>query len=157
MAKFIAYTDGSSNNLSPYGESGAAYIILDEQGNEIKRMSKGFLHKTNNWCEEMAIVSAVSSVPDYSTIDIYTDSMIAIKVFTACNVRSLVNVCAKTYCEILEHRKVRFHWVKGHNGNKYNEECDKMANARMHEMREKYNIPVYSRKNSPKVKHRKTE
>ena len=33
---YIAYTDGSCNNLSPYGEGGAAYIILDGQRNLIK-------------------------------------------------------------------------------------------------------------------------
>ena len=27
---YIAYTDGSANNLSPYGEGGSAYIIIKE-------------------------------------------------------------------------------------------------------------------------------
>lgn len=43
---YIAYTDGSCNNLSPYGEGGAAYVILDGQRNLIKKNSKGFIGVT---------------------------------------------------------------------------------------------------------------
>ena len=35
LTDYVAYTDGSCNNLSPYGEGGAAYIILDHNKNII--------------------------------------------------------------------------------------------------------------------------
>ena len=45
--KFEAYTDGSCDNLSPYGEGGSAYIILKD-GIIIKESKKGFVGTTNN-------------------------------------------------------------------------------------------------------------
>lgn len=51
ITDFIAYTDGSCNSLSPYGESGAAYVILDGQRNIVKQNSKGFVGVTNNRME----------------------------------------------------------------------------------------------------------
>lgn len=148
---YEVWTDGSANNLSPYGECGAAYIILQGE-KELKRMSKGFLYKTNNWCEMMAIVSAVASIPPRSEIDIYTDSKYAISVFTDKDITRRINNIAQMFCKYADGKVMRFHWMKGHNGVRYNEECDKMAKERMLEIRSKYNIPVYNWRNSPKVK-----
>lgn len=60
--KYEAYTDGSCDNLSPYGEGGSAYIILKD-GIIIKESKKGFVGTTNNRMEMLAIISAVKSVP----------------------------------------------------------------------------------------------
>lgn len=40
--EFLAWTDGSCDNKNPDRPGGAAYIIFDSQGNEIKRTSKGY-------------------------------------------------------------------------------------------------------------------
>ena len=45
--KYEAYTDGSCDNISPYGEGGSAYIILKD-GVIIKESKKGFVGTTNN-------------------------------------------------------------------------------------------------------------
>lgn len=152
IGHFKAYTDGSCNNLSPYGEGGAAYIILQD-GVEVKRASKGFMGVTNNRMEMLAIISAANSVPPGSTIEIYTDSQYCITVFAPGYI-----VKAKTknidlirlFNEIRQTRTILFHWVKGHNGDEYNEMVDKMADARTEEQRVKHGIPVYDRHNSPK-------
>lgn len=60
--KYEAYTDGSCDNISPYGEGGSAYIILKD-GVIIKESKKGFVGTTNNRMEMLAIISAVKSVP----------------------------------------------------------------------------------------------
>ena len=57
--KYEAYTDGSCDNLSPYGEGGSAYIILKD-GIIIKESKKGFVGTTNNRMEMLAIISAVN-------------------------------------------------------------------------------------------------
>ena len=74
MSKFIAYTDGSCDNLSLRRPGGAAYVILDENGQLFKKASKGFLGTTNNRMELLAIVSVVNSLPANSEVTIYTDS-----------------------------------------------------------------------------------
>ena len=40
---FIAFSDGSCDNLNPLRPGGSAYIILDTDGNVIKKVSKGFI------------------------------------------------------------------------------------------------------------------
>lgn len=152
MTDYIAYTDGSCNNLSPYGEGGAAYILLKD-GIEAKRASKGFMNTTNNRCEMMAIISAVNSVAIGGSITVYTDSQYCIGAFSPDNVvthkTKNADLIAK-YREISRGKTVVFNWVKGHAGNQYNELVDQLADARTEEMRVAHGIPVYNRFTSPK-------
>lgn len=154
---YIAYTDGSCNNLSPYGEGGAAYMILDGQRNLIKQNSKGFVGVTNNRMELMAILSAVAAVPAGSTLVVYTDSQYCIQVLTnkanANNfTRPNANIIRQYFNYASQLKAVRFEWVKGHDGNEFNEMVDALAQSRTEEMRTIYNIPVYDYRNSPKCK-----
>ena len=157
---FIAYTDGSCNNLSPYGEGGAAYVILDGQRNNIVRQnSKGFVGVTNNRMELMAILSAVAAVPAESTIVIYTDSQYCIQVLTnkknADNsTRPNANIIRQYFNYASRLKGIRFEWVKGHNGDEFNEMVDALANSRTEEMRTIHNIPLYDYRNSPKCRKR---
>lgn len=152
IGSFVAYTDGSCNNLSPHGEGGAAYVILSN-GVEVKRASKGFMHTTNNRCEMLAIISAVNSVPPGSSIVIHTDSQYCIGVF---NPGYTIKPATKNadlitmYRKIAETRAVKFVWVKGHDGNHYNELVDQLADACTEELRVAHGIPVYNRFTSPK-------
>lgn len=154
---YIAFTDGSCNNLSPYGEGGAAYIILDGQRNLVKQNSKGFIGVTNNRMELMAILSAVAAVPAGSTLVIYTDSQYCIQVLTnkanANNfTRPNANVIRQYFSYASRLKAIRFEWVKGHDGDKYNEMVDALAQSRTEEMRTIHNIPVYDYRNSPKCR-----
>lgn len=154
---YIAYTDGSCNNLSPYGEGGAAYVILDGQRNLIKQNSKGFVGVTNNKMELMAILSAVAAVPSGSTLVVYTDSQYCIQVLTnkanANNfTRPNANVIRQYFNYASRLKAIRFEWVKGHDGNEFNEMVDALAQSRTEEMRTIHNIPVFDYRNSPKCK-----
>ncbi len=154
---YIAYTDGSCNNLSPYGEGGAAYIILDGQRNLVKQNSKGFLGVSNNKMELMAILSAVAAVPSGSTLVIYTDSQYCIQVLknkaNANNfTRPNANVIRQYFNYASRLKTVKFEWVKGHDGNEFNEMVDALAQSRTEEMRTIHNIPVYDYRNSPKCR-----
>ena len=139
--KYTAYTDGSCDNLSPYGEGGAAYIIMKD-GWVIKENQKGFVGTTNNRMEMLAIISAINSLPRGSEITIYTDSQYAITAFT--NVKrakknlDLINLYHHCAANL---KSVEFVWVKGHNGDKYNELVDSMANSAYREMIERYKLP----------------
>ena len=137
---FVAYTDGSCNNLSPYGEGGSAYVILKD-GVIIHENSKGFVGSTNNRLEMLAIISAVNSVPSKSSLVIYTDSQYCITAFT--NVKKpkknidlirLYHQCASKLSS------VEFRWVKGHSGNEYNEYVDNLAYSAYEKMVHKYNL-----------------
>ena len=156
LTDYVAYTDGSCNNLSPYGEGGAAYIILDHNKNIIIQKSKGFIGTTNNRMEMLAIISIVNWLPDGASVEIRTDSQYCIDMLSKpkcpkkiCKNRDLVEKFYK-----LKYRKgnVIFTWVKGHNGTEFNELADALAESRTEEMRVLYNIPVYDYHNSPKCR-----
>lgn len=157
LPDYIAYTDGSCNNLSPYGEGGAAYIILDGQRNLVKQNSKGFIGVTNNRMELMAILSAVAAVPAGSSLVVYTDSQYCIQVLTnkanANNFsRPNANVIRQYFNYASRLKAVHFEWVKGHDGDKYNEMVNALAQSRTEEMRTIHNIPIYDHRNSPKCR-----
>ena len=127
--QFIAYTDGSGDNLNPHRPGGSAYIILDSDGNVVKKKSKGFMGVTNNKMELLAIVSVVNSLPSNTTVTIHTDSQYCILAINSKRPQKNLNLLAMFHRIVAEkHLKVSFNWVRGHSGNKYNEECDRMAN-----------------------------
>ena len=157
LPDYIAYTDGSCNNLSPYREGGAAYVILDSNGNMVKRNSKGFVGVTNNKMELMAILSAVASVPEGTSMIVYTDSQYCIQVLSnKANANNFTRPNADVIRQYFKYagrlKNVRFEWVKGHNGNEYNELVDAMANSRTEEMRVIHKIPIFNKHNSPKAR-----
>lgn len=146
---FIAYTDGSCNNLSPYGEGGAAFIVLQDE-RQFAHRAKGFLNTTNNRMEILAIISAVNSVPDGSSILVKTDSRIAITAFEKQRKNAANHDLIELFAKVSQGKCVSFEWVKGHNGDKWNEFCDETANSMREQIRIKNNIPIYDYKNSPK-------
>lgn len=133
--EFIAYTDGSCDNLNPQRPGGAAYIIMDTNGKIVRKKSKGFMYTTNNRMELLAILSVVNSLPNNSFVTINTDSEYCIKALLSKNPKANLDLIRKYYA--LRQQKyvtVFLHHVKGHTGNKYNEECDKMARAEYNKM-----------------------
>ena len=133
--KFIAYSDGSCDNLNSQRPGGSAYIILDDSRAEIKRMSKGFMHTTNNRMEMLAIISIVNSLPSDSSVIIHTDSEYCIKALLSHCPEKNIELIA-LYHKIIKEKSimVEFQHVKGHSGNFYNEECDRMAREKYNEM-----------------------
>ena len=134
---FIAFSYGSCDNLDPQRPGGAAYIIMDTDGNIIKKKSKGFMHTTNNRMEMLAIISIVNSLPNNSFVTINTDSEYCIKALLSKTPKANLDLIRKYYA--LRQQKyvtVFLHHVKGHSGNKYNEECDKMARAEYSKMKQ---------------------
>ena len=158
--KFIAYSDGSCDNLNSQRPGGSAYIILDDSRAEIKRMSKGFMHTTNNRMEMLAIISIVNSLPSDSSVIINTDSEYCIKALLShCPEKNLDLI--SLYHKIVKEKSimVEFQHVKGHSGNFYNEECDRMAKERYNEMLATLTTPTKKAKGKKgrKTKKRKYE
>lgn len=134
--QFIAWSDGSCDNLNPDRPGGSAYIIFDVEGNEVKRMSKGFMHTTNNRMELLAIISIVNSLPNYSFVTINTDSEYCIKALLSKSPKCNLDLIKKYY-DLRQQKDITvyLHHVKGHNGNQYNELCDRMARGEYQKMR----------------------
>lgn len=138
---YACYTDGSCNNLSQRGEGGAAYIVLRD-GEEVHRASKGMIGTTNNRAEMLAVISAVNWCPPGADIRIYTDSRYCIGAFLrkGCLPGNLKNVdLIHLYRKVASGKRVYFEWVKGHDGDTYNEIVDGMANGEYKKMCEMIN------------------
>lgn len=145
---YTVYTDGScSGNPGP---GGFAFVAIPENGSIIK-CSRPYEHTTNNRMELSAIIYAIKNIKsqcNYSMksktiIEIYSDSSYClnpieqnwIKVWKFTGWKNSKGQEIKNsdlwkeLCDLLalDFLDIRFHKVKGHSGNEYNEEVDRLA------------------------------
>lgn len=140
--KVKIYTDGACAN-NP-GEGGYGIVLMYKtKSNETvtKEYSKGFKLTTNNRMELLAVIDALNLLKKPCNIELYSDSKYVVD---AINQGWLKNWQAKNWKlntknpvknidlwqKFLASSKphdIKFVWVKGHNDNKYNEKCDKLA------------------------------
>lgn len=126
--EFILYTDGSGDNASKIGEGGYAYLITDINGNHIKEFSDGAYSVTSNQMELKAIIEGCKAIPmDNATVTVCSDSMYALNVLSG-RYKAHVNLSLVTEHEQNKKRlRIKYSWIKGHDGNKFNEYVDKLA------------------------------
>lgn len=137
---YVAYTDGSCDNLSKERAGGSAYVILKD-GEIVNMKNHGQLNTSNNRMELLAIISAVNACSDGSFIDIYTDSQYCILVLSKSYKPKKNPDLYELYKKCAAHvGGVRFHWVKGHDGNTYNELADQLAYGAYCDICDQYNI-----------------
>ena len=140
--KVTIYTDGACSG-NP-GAGGYGIVLMYEKSNgEIvqKHLSKGYKMTTNNRMELLAVIDALNSLTKPCEITLYSDSKY---VTDAINQKWLSGWIEKNwklnaknpvknidlwtkYIEASKPHSIKFVWVKGHNANKYNELCDKLA------------------------------
>lgn len=156
MPDYVAFTDGSCNNLSPYGEGGAAYVVVEAGDRIVAQNSKGFIGTSNNRMELLAIISAVNWLPDGASMLVKTDSKYCIMMLDHEDCPYKINKnedLVRKYYRIKETKgRIEFEWVKGHSGVEFNEMADSLADSRREEMRLAHNIPEYNKYNSPKCR-----
>ena len=136
VMEFDVFTDGSCR-YNP-GPGAYSYIILFN-GETLYKYSEGFTKTTNNRMELMAIIKALEYLKlryKFFKCNIFSDSKYVTDTFNKNWIGSWIkngfkkvkNVDLwKEYIKISEKIEVKYVWVKGHKGVKYNEECDKMA------------------------------
>jgi ribonuclease HI len=129
------YTDGAaSGNPGPGG-----YGIILQSGAHYKEMSAGFRLTTNNRMELMSVCIALESLKTPGChVTVYSDSKYVVdsvekKWIDGWIRRGWKNVknpdLWKRYLAIASIHKVKFHWIRGHNGHPMNERCDELAVA----------------------------
>ena len=129
------YTDGAAKGNPGPGGYGAVLMA----GKFHKEISEGFRLTTNNRMELMAVCAALELlIFDNSPVTIYSDSKYVVdsvekKWIAGWVKRGWKNVknpdLWKRYMAVASKHSVKFVWVKGHAGNKYNERCDELAVA----------------------------
>ncbi len=121
------YTDGSC--LNNPGPGGWAAILVRPSGPE--RLSGGEPDTTNNRMELTAAVKGLEAAPPSAQVTVHSDSTYLINTMTRGWKRRVNQDLWGQLDALVEGRRVRWHWVKGHAGDPWNEEADRLAVAAM--------------------------
>lgn len=138
MKQVVIYTDGAcSGNPGPGGWA----AILRYGGHE-KELSGGEAQTTNNRMELLGAITALQALREPCAVELYTDSQYLANAVNLGWLREwkkkgwkrkggeLKNTDLwQTLDGLLQTHSVRFHWVKGHAENVYNNRCDALAVA----------------------------
>lgn len=122
--KIIAYTDGSCNP-NP-GNGGCAFIALCDNFEIIDSFNEK--ETTNNIMEMKAVINLLKLFNEEEEFEIYSDSKYVINCAQNFWKRKKNLELWKEFDKISTGKKIKFIWIKAHNGNKYNELVDKLAN-----------------------------
>ncbi len=137
MKQIEIYTDGACSGNPGPGGWGA---ILRYNGVE-KELSGGEKQTTNNRMELMAVISALRALKEPCIVDLYSDSKYVIdalekgwawswrnKGWIKSDKKPALNpdLWEELLMLTMKH-EMRYHWVKGHAENEYNNRCDALA------------------------------
>lgn len=139
MKKVSIYTDGACSGNPGPGGWGAVLVY----GKAEKELSGGEADTTNNRMELTAVLSALEALKEPCEVEITSDSRYvvdAVEKGWLASWRSngwkksdrgpvLNRELWERLLPLLQRHKVRFHWIKGHDGHPYNERCDALAVA----------------------------
>lgn len=129
---YIIHTDGAYSRLND--EGAFAYILCDGSDNMIDR--RGWKQNsntggTNNRMELKAIIAAIQNLPkDAKVIRVESDSQYALNTLSGRFQRRKNLDLFDIYENIIAGKEldITWKWVRGHNGDKYNELCDEICN-----------------------------
>lgn len=146
MKKVSIYTDGACSGNPGIGGWGAILI----SGQHQKEISGSEMITTNNRMELFAVIKAFETLKEPCDLDIFTDSKYIFDGITKWipnwkknNWKKVKNpdlwIMLDNLIQKTDH-KINWHWVKGHNGDKFNEIADKLATKAISEYK-KLNSP----------------
>ncbi len=131
------YTDGACSGNPGPGGWGAVLIYNGRK----KELCGGEKETTNNRMEMTAVIEALKKLKEPCEVTLTTDSKYVCdsinkgwvyswqkKGWKKADKSPALNVDLwKQLLNLLEIHRVEFVWIKGHDGNMYNERCDKLA------------------------------
>lgn len=135
--KVTIYTDGGCDPNPGTGGWGAVLIYKDT----VKELSGGAQDTTNNRMEMTAAITALRRLKRRCRVDLYSDSHYLVRGMTEWlknwkrknwrrNGRQVLNMDLWQELDALNQaHDIRWHWVRGHAGDTYNERCDALAGA----------------------------
>lgn len=139
MKEVKIYTDGACSGNPGPGGWGAVLIYNGKE----KQLSGSEKETTNNRMELSAVITALKALKEPCNVTLTTDSKYVCDAINKgwleswqknnwkkSNKKPVLNIDLwQELLPLLDTHKVEFIWVKGHNGHKYNEICDKLAVA----------------------------
>jgi ribonuclease HI len=125
------FSDGSS--LGNPGFRGYATILRYKDKERV--FKKAFENVTNNQMELLGVIEGLKALKEPCRVKIYSDSSYVVKAINEwlekwqkSNFKGKKNVeLWKEFLEVAKPHEIEAIWVKGHDGHKENEMCDKLA------------------------------
>ena len=137
MRRVSIYTDGSCHGNPGYG--GYAAVVLEN--GVTKEVHGGDFHTTANRMELTAVIEGINLLCSASEITIYTDSRYVANNINRKDLRAYVKTYKRKNADLWEQilqlsivHKISAIWIKGHNGDKFNQRCDYLANGEAYKM-----------------------
>ena len=146
MKNVTIYTDGScSGNPGPGG-----WGAILKYGEHEKELSGGAQETTNNRMELTAVIEALKLLKEPCEVELWSDSKYVVdavdkgwvygwqkKGWRKADNKPALNVDLwEILLLLLKTHDVRWHWVKGHAENEYNNRCDALAVAESRKYKE---------------------
>lgn len=139
MKNVEIYTDGACSGNPGPGGWGAVLIYNGVE----KQLSGSEKETTNNRMELSAVITALKALKEPCNVTLTTDSKYVCDAvnkgwlnswkknsWKKADKKPVLNIDLwQELLPLLDKHRVEFIWVKGHNGHKYNEICDKLAVA----------------------------
>ena len=144
--RYLVFTDGGADPNPGPGGWGA--VLLPPNDGEIRELSGGEPHTTNNRMELTAAIRALEEIPPGVGVELYTDSRYLQQGVTQWlagwiargwkrkggEIRNLD--LWKRLASLEEEHDVNFHWLKGHAGHEHNERADDLATQEIRKLQE---------------------
>ena len=141
--KVSIYSDGSARG-NPDGPGGYGVLLryVDGKGEvHEKEISAGYDKTTNNRMELMGAIKGLEALNRPCEVEVFTDSKYVLSGFNEGWIKNWMKNGWKTagkkpvknvelwqrLIKAAEPHKIRWNWVKGHNGHPENERCDELA------------------------------
>lgn len=147
MKKIHMYSDGAARG-NPNGPGGYGTVVMymsdDEKTTEkVEEFTEGFKLTSNNRMELMGVIAGLESLKEPCEVTVWSDSKYVVDAFNKFWINNwLVNGWLtstkkevknidlwKRLLEAKKPHKVKFIWVKGHDGIADNERCDYLATS----------------------------
>ncbi len=133
--RILLYTDGAAKGNPGRG----GYGVVLKAGQHYKELSEGFRLTTNNRMELLAVIKGLEEIKiKDAEVVVFSDSKYVVEAVEKGWLFNWVKIGFKDkknkdlwirFLNIYRRHKVKFHWIKGHNGHPENERCDRLAVA----------------------------
>lgn len=122
---YSVYTDGAYSPSINVG--GVGFVILKED-KVVAQFSKAYKGTTNQRMEQLAVAIALESIKEANSVEVYSDSAYVVNTYNfRWKRKSNLDLWTRIDNQLKRLHNVKFHHVKGHNNNEYNEKCDFFA------------------------------